>query len=58
MFLPLNGIAISPKVDAGRFDAVTRNEVLRMSSPVAMPGGGTTVTLYWFALAHHRLDLL
>ena len=51
MFLPLNGTAISPRVDSGNLDAVTRNDVLRTSSPIAMPGGGVMVTLNWLALA-------
>ena len=38
-------------VEAGKLEAVTRNEVLRTSSPIAMPGGGVIVTLYWLALA-------
>ena len=51
MFLPLNGTAISPSAEPGKFDAVTKKEVLRTSSPIAIPDGGVIVTLNWFALA-------
>ena len=45
MFLPLNGTAISPNVDAGKLLAVQRKEVLRTSSHIAIPDGGVIVTL-------------
>ena len=51
MFLPLNGTAISPSAEPGKFDAVTKKEVQRTSSPIAIPVGAVIVTLHWFALA-------
>ena len=41
----------SQRFDSGNLDAVTRNDALLTSSPIAIPGGGVTVTLYWLALA-------
>ena len=38
-------------VDAGKLDAVTKNDARLTSSPIAMPGGGVIVTLNWLALA-------
>ena len=40
MFLPRKGTAISPKVEAGKLEAVTRKEVLRTSKPIEIPDGG------------------
>ena len=44
MNLDLNGIAISPSDEAGRLDPLTRKDVLRTSSPIAIPVGEVTVT--------------
>ena len=41
---PPPGIAISPRVEAGKLVAVQRNEVLRVSNPISIPEGGVIVT--------------